>query len=188
MATSVGSFVLFSNYLSPLHSTPTHESAAQLQKVGLPLQSKRHHGWVKQLSKWTSGLSTARSDSSRLKSTGLWTILQVNSAQLSQNDGQNDKMTIKSTQVIWTVDTLTSKLSSSELDGGPLCPMGFCSKSPIQGGGCDLEGGVLGGGGPSSPVTKGWGCNLGGFCPGSVMSDHRLWPRGVCPGLLVGYQ
>jgi len=78
MATSVGSFVLFSNYLSPLHSTPTHESAAQLQKVGLPLQSKRHHSWVKQLSKWTSGLSTALSDSSPLKSTGLWTILQIN--------------------------------------------------------------------------------------------------------------
>ena len=165
MATSVGSFVLFSNYLSPLHSTPTHESAAQLQKVGLPLQSKRHHGWVKQLSKWTSGFSTARSDSSRLKSTGLWTILQVNSAQLSQNDGQNDKMTIKSTQVIWTVDTLTSKLSSSELDGGPLCPMGFCSKSPIQGG-CDLGGFVLKG---FRPTLSQGGVVTWGGCPGGYV-------------------
>ena len=124
MATSVGSFVLFSNYLSPLHSTPTHESAAQLQKVGLPLQSKRHHGWVKQLSKWTSGLSTARSDSSRLKSTGLWTILQINSVHPNWMAGRS---------VLW--GSVLSRQYRGGCDLGGFCPRGVPSYPVTKGGG-----------------------------------------------------
>ena len=41
------------------------------------------------------------------------------------------RIRLKSTQVNWTVDTLTSQLSSSELDGWGFFPTGFCSKSPI---------------------------------------------------------
>ena len=101
---------------------------------------------------------------------------------------------LKSTQVIWTVDTLTSQLSSSELDGGALCPTGFCSKSPIQGGGCDLGGGgVVLGGVPSYPVTKG-GCNLGGvlsggLCPITTNDRHEASRvLSVTAGLLVLHQ
>ena len=49
---------------------------------------------------------------------------------------------LKSTQVIWTVDTLKGQLSSSELDGGAFCPTRFCSKS-LKGGG-DLRNFVRG--------------------------------------------
>jgi len=73
------------------------------------------HGSL-QLSKWTNGLSTARSDSSQLS----WTEQSCKSTQLNCR-----KMTsffcrlieLKATHVIWTVDTLTSQLSSSELAG-----------------------------------------------------------------------
>ena len=60
---------------------------------------------------------------------------------------------LKSTQVIWTVDTLKGQLSSSELDGGAFCPTGFCSKS-LRGGG-----------------------NLGDFLRGSYVLQSKISSR-----------
>ena len=75
---------------------------------------------------------------------------------------------LEATHVIWSVDTLTSQLSSSQLAGGSFLRGSVLSR---QYGGCDLgEGFILGV--PSYRVTKGavvtWG-----FCPEGLMSSSR---------------
>ena len=75
---------------------------------------------------------------------------------------------LKATHVIWTVDTLTSQLSSSELAGGSFLRGSVLSR---QYGGCDLgEGFILGV--PSCRVTKG-AVATWGFCPEGLMSSNR---------------